>query len=206
MRNWDLLREMNQMQRDIDSVFRGFGLGRLFGPGSEAGFPLRNWPHINLREDADHIYVEALLPGIEPDKVDMNVLGNTLTLSGERTESSNARSGATWHRRERGTGKFLRTIELPVDIDPDQVKAEYQNGLLMVKLPKVEAAKPKKISILTRNPKVRSVLCLVPQRCLIAVFARLACWRKLSRSTSRVSALLSRFFSPSDRLFAGVGF
>lgn len=148
MRNFDLLREMSQLQRDIDEMFRGTGLSRLFGPGFESELALRGWPRINLREDADHLYVEALLPGVAPEKVDMNVLGNTLTLSGERLpvepEGSN---GRTCHRRERGTGKFLRTIELPVDIDPDQVKAEYKNGLLRVTLPKAETAKPKKISI-----------------------------------------------------------
>jgi len=150
MRNWDLLREMNQMQRDIDEAFRGFGLGRLFGPGFGAGVGLRDWPRINLREDADHIFVEALLPGVDPGTIDMNVLGNTLTLAGERFVAEAEGPGRTWHRRERGTGKFLRTIELPVDIDPDQVKAEYRNGLLRVTLPKIEAAKPKKISIAVR--------------------------------------------------------
>jgi HSP20 family protein len=141
---------MNQMQRDFDEVFRGFGLGRLLGSGVDAGFALRDWPRINLRGDADHIYVEALLPGIEPEKIDMNVLGNTLTLSGERPAAVADRNGRTWHRRERGTGKFLRTIELPVEIDPDKVKAEYRNGLLRVTLPKAEVAKPKKISIAVR--------------------------------------------------------
>jgi HSP20 family protein len=143
MRNWDLLREMNQMQRDIDETLRGFGLGRLFG----AGFGQRDWPRINLREDDDHIYVEALLPGVEPDKIDMNVLGNTLTLSGERLPAEVEGAGRTWHRRERGAGRFLRTVELPVEINPDQVKAEYRNGLLLVTLPKVEEARPRKISI-----------------------------------------------------------
>ena len=147
MRNWDLLREMSQMQRDIDEVFRGFGLGRLFGPASEAGLSLRDWPRINLREDADHIYVEALLPGVDPEKLDMNVLGNSLTLAGERPAAESDRNGRTWHRRERGTGRFLRSIELPVDINPEDVRAEYRNGLLLVTLPKVEAAKPKRISI-----------------------------------------------------------
>ena len=147
MRNWDLLREMNQMQRDIDEVFRGFGLGRLFGPGGETGVGLRDWPRINLREDADHIYVEALLPGVDPEKLDMNVLGNTLTLAGERLGVESEKNGRTWHRRERGAGRFLRSIELPVAINPDHVKAEYRNGLLLVTLPKMEEAKPKRISI-----------------------------------------------------------
>jgi HSP20 family protein len=141
---------MSQMQRDMDTVLRGFGLGRLFGPGFEAGFALRDWPRVNLREDEDHIYVEALLPGVEPDKLDMNVLGNTLTLSGERIAMDGEKSGRTWHRRERGAGKFLRSIELPVEINPDQVKAEYRNGLLRVTLPKAEEAKPKRISIKVR--------------------------------------------------------
>jgi HSP20 family protein len=138
------------MQRDMDAMFRGLGTGRLFGPGGDAGFALRDWPRINLREDADHIYVEALLPGIDPEKLDMNVLGNTLTLAGARTGSEGESNGRTWHRRERGAGRFLRSIELPVEINPDRVKAEYQNGLLLVTLPKVEEAKPKRISIKVR--------------------------------------------------------
>ena len=147
MRNWDLLKEMSQMQRDLDTIFRGFGTGRLLGPGFETGFALRDWPRINLREDDDHIYVEALLPGVDPDKLDMNILGNTLSLAGERAVADSDKNGRTWHRRERGTGKFLRTIELPVEIAAEQVKAEYKNGLLLVTLPKVEEAKPKRISI-----------------------------------------------------------
>jgi HSP20 family protein len=141
---------MSQMQRDMDEVLHGFGLGRLFGPTFEPALGLRSWPRINLREDGDHLYVEALLPGVDPDKIDMNVLGNTLTLSGERLPADAGGNGRTWHRRERGTGRFLRTIELPVEIDPERVRAEYRNGLLCVTLPKVEAAKPKKISIAVR--------------------------------------------------------
>lgn len=150
MRNWDLLREMSQMQRDMDEMLRGFGLGRLFDPSFEPALGLRSWPRINLREDDDHLYVEALLPGVAPEQIDMNVLGNTLTLSGERLPADAGGDGRTWHRRERGTGKFLRTLELPVEIDPDRVRAECKNGLLCVTLPKAEAAKPKKISIAVR--------------------------------------------------------
>jgi len=150
MRNWDLLREMSQMQRDMDEAMRGFGLGRPFGPTFEAALGLRSWPRINLREDSEHLSVEALLPGVAPEQIEMNVLGNTLTLAGERLPADASGNGRTWHRRERGTGKFLRTVELPVEIDPDRVKAEYRNGLLCVTLPKAEAAKPKKINIAVR--------------------------------------------------------
>lgn len=150
MRNWELLREMSEMQRDMEQVLRGFGVGRLFGPAFEPALGLRSWPRINLREDGEHLYVEALLPGVAPDRIDMNVLGNTLTLAGERLSADTGENGRTWHRRERGAGKFLRTIELPVEIAPDRVKAEYKNGLLCVTLPKAEAAKPKKISIAVR--------------------------------------------------------
>ena len=77
----------------------------------------------------------------------MNILGNTLTLAGERLSTEEQDDKRTWHRRERGAGKFLRTIELPMDIVTDKVKAECRHGLLRVTMPKAAEAKPKKISV-----------------------------------------------------------
>jgi HSP20 family protein len=151
MRTWDLFKEMDQLHREIDGLFHGYNRGRLFGPAFEPGLGLRHYPKINLREDADNVYVEALLPGVDPDTVDMNILGDTLTLAGERHASAEESSnGRTWHRRERGTGKFLRSIELPVTILAENAKAEYCNGLLRVTLPKAAEAKPKKINVKIR--------------------------------------------------------
>ncbi len=151
MRTWDLFKEMDQLHREIDGIFQGLNHGRLFGPAFEPGLGLRHYPKINLRDDADNVYVEALLPGVDPDSVDMNILGDTLTLAGERHDpAGESANGRTWHRRERGTGKFLRSIELPVTIVAEQVKAEYSNGLLRVTLPKSAEAKPKKISVKLR--------------------------------------------------------
>jgi len=151
MRTWDLFKEMDQLHREIDSLFQGVNRGRLFGPAFEPGLGLRHYPKINLRDDADNVYVEALLPGVDPDTVDMNILGDTLTLAGERLDATGEPgNNRTWHRRERGTGKFLRSIELPVTIVAEQVKAEYSNGLLRVTLPKAAEAKPKKISVKLR--------------------------------------------------------
>ncbi len=148
MRTWDLFKEMDQLHQEIDGLFHGFNRGRLFGPAFEPGLGLRHYPKINLRDDADHLYVEALLPGVDPDKVEMNILGDTLTLAGERPDASaDGGNGRTWHRRERGAGKFLRSVELPVTIIAEQAKAEYSNGLLRVTLPKAAEAKPKKINV-----------------------------------------------------------
>lgn len=150
MRTWDLFKEMDQLHREIDSLFNGYNRGRLLGPAFEPGLGLRHYPKVNLRDDEDNLYVEALLPGVDPDKIDMNVLGNTLTLAGERQVFEDAGKKCTWHRRERGTGKFIRTIELPVEIVAEKVKAEFKNGLLRVTMPKAAEAKPKKISVKVR--------------------------------------------------------
>ncbi|MDT8442758.1 MAG: Hsp20/alpha crystallin family protein [Desulfuromonadales bacterium] len=150
MRTWDLFKEMDQLHREIDGLFNGYNRGRLFGPAFEPGLGLRHYPKINLRDDEENVYVEALLPGVDPDKLDMNILGNTLTLAGERAAADPADEKCTWHRRERGIGKFMRTIELPVEIVADKVKAECRNGLLRVTMPKAAEAKPKKISVKVR--------------------------------------------------------
>ena len=150
MRTVDLFREMDQLHREIDSLFNGYNKGRLLGPAFEPGPGLRQYPKINLRDDAENVYVEALLPGVDPDTLDMNILGNTLTLAGERTAIAEEEEKRTWHRRERGSGNFMRTIELPVEIVAEKVRAECQNGLLRVTLPKAAEAKPKKISVKVR--------------------------------------------------------
>ncbi len=148
MRYWNLFREMDQLHREVDDVFRNAGYGRLFSGSGETGSGLRHFPRLNLREDADNVYVEALLPGVDPKQIEISMLGRTLTLAGER--AIDEVKDRTWHRRERGAGKFMRTVELPVDVDVNKVKAEAKHGLLMVTLPKVAAAKPKKIDIKVR--------------------------------------------------------
>jgi HSP20 family protein len=141
---------MEQLHREIDSLFNGYSRGYLLGPAFEPGPGMRNYPKVNMHDDAENVYVEALLPGVEPDSLGMNILGNTLTLAGERHAFDDESVQRTWHRRERGAGKFIRSIEIPVDIVADKVKAECRNGLLRVTLPKATKAKPKKISVKVR--------------------------------------------------------
>jgi HSP20 family protein len=138
MTGWDLFREM-------DDMFRGFGFGRLLEPSFATPLGARNYPRVNVREDNENLYVEALIPGVDPKGLEMSVLGNTLTVSGERKEQNLGK--VTWHRRERGTGRFLRAVDLPAEIDIDRVKAEFRDGVLNVTLPKAASAKPRQITI-----------------------------------------------------------
>jgi len=144
MASWDLFREMESVTREMDSLFRGLGFGQILEPSFAAGVGGRSYPRINLREDAGSVYVEALLPGVDAKDLEMTVLKNTLTLAGER---KNGLEKVAWHRRERGVGRFLRTIDIPVDINVEGVKADYRDGVLTVTLPKAETARPKKIEI-----------------------------------------------------------
>lgn len=147
MTNWSLFREMDNLRKEMDELFRGIGSGP-FETAFLPGVGTQRYPRVNLSEDHDHYYLEALVPGLAEKDIDLSVTGNTLTLSGERGEEK-GKDGRTWHRRERGSGKFLRTIELPSDINSKKVSAEYKNGVLTVTLAKAESAKPKKISIVS---------------------------------------------------------
>lgn len=144
MAGWDLFQEMDMLRREIDQAFRGINrtdLNPSFLPGIGTG----SYPRVNLGEDENNYYLEALVPGIDPQDIDLSLMRGTLTLSGERKEKTT--DGSTWHRHERGTGKFMRTIELPDMVDGTNVDAQYRNGVLLITLPKPQSVKPKKITV-----------------------------------------------------------
>jgi HSP20 family protein len=90
--------------------------------------------------------VEALAPGVDPKTLELSVLHGTLTIKGEKPGLAQV-SAEAYHRNERAAGRFVRAIELPVAVNAAGVHADYKNGLLLVTLPKSEAAKPKQIPI-----------------------------------------------------------
>ena len=141
MTGLDLFQEMDMLRREFDQIFRGVAKSPSFLPGIGAG----EYPRLNLSEDEQNYYIQALITGIEPKDLDLNIMRNTLTLSGERKETDS--KGRTWHRHERGAGKFMRTIELPDAVDSAKVDAEYRNGLLLITLPKPKSVQPQKISV-----------------------------------------------------------
>jgi HSP20 family protein len=105
----------------------------------------RPFPAVNAWEDDKTVYAEAELPGLAMEDIEVLVMGDELTLKGERKDLE--REGATYHRRERGVGAFSRVLRLPVQIDADKVQATLRDGVLTVKLPKAQTALPRKIEL-----------------------------------------------------------
>lgn len=103
------------------------------------------FPALNVWEDAESLYAEAEVPGLKMDDLEILVVGNELTIKGRRPESSDA--NVTYHRRERGTGEFSRTVTLPVEVNPDRVEATLGNGVLLITMPKAEQARARKITV-----------------------------------------------------------
>jgi HSP20 family protein len=149
MAHWNPFEDMEALRREIDRAFEGFGLGQnpvpqvAFLPGTGP----RRYPLINLLEDKDRLYVEALTPGVDPQSLNVTVMQNHLTLSGEKTRIAGEIKPEAFHRSERASGKFVRTVDLPVEVQEGAIQAEYRNGLLLVTLPKPAKAKPKQINV-----------------------------------------------------------
>lgn len=135
---------IGQLRREVDRLFSDF-----FGPGGTAQgmLPARAFPALNVWEQGDAVVAEAEVPGVKPEDIDVEVVGNELILKGRRGGSQP--EGVSYHRRERGVGKFARTVRLPVEVDPDKVQAQLDNGVLRITLPKAETAKPHKIHVNT---------------------------------------------------------
>lgn len=140
---------MESLRRDINRAFHNAGSSNepLFRTAFLPGQAARRYPLINLSEDRDQLYVEALAPGVDPETINLAVIRNSLTISGEKRRHPEAIKPEAFHRSERAAGKFVRTLELPVKVDADQVMAEYKHGILRVTLPKAASAKPKQISV-----------------------------------------------------------
>jgi HSP20 family protein len=132
--------ELERMRRELGRLAGDF-TGSVFRLPTAGVFPL-----VNVTEDANAYYVRAELPGVKTDELEISVTGETLTLSGERKLSEESEK-ASYHRREREAGSFSRVISLPTRLDVDKVKAQAEDGVLTVVLPKAESAKPRQIAV-----------------------------------------------------------
>jgi len=141
-RYWGGRHPVQQFRQDMDRLMNG-----VLNNVSEMRWPLagRNQPAINLWEDTAAIYAELELPGVKSDDLELAVAGAELSVKVDRPDVEE--EGVTYHRRERGVGSFARMVQLPVEVDPEGVEAELVQGVLTVRLPKSEAARPRKIKV-----------------------------------------------------------
>ena len=149
-RTWDPFREIETLRSQVERAFDEWGTGRgwpfsrtAFLPGISA----RTYPLLNVSEDKDNVYIEALAPGLNPESLEVTVHQDILRLGGEKPPINPEVKPEAFHRNERSAGRFVRSLRLPVPVDNNQVKAEYKNGLLLITLPKAEEAKPKEITV-----------------------------------------------------------
>ena len=149
MAQWNPFVEMESLRRDIDRAFEEFGIAQ--GPANRVAFlpgrGPRRYPLINLSEDKENLYIEALTPGVDPQSLDVSVLRSRLTVSGEKIRIPADVKPEAFHRSERSSGKFVRTFDLPVEVSDEKIQAQYKNGLLVITLPKAEKAKPRQVAV-----------------------------------------------------------
>ena len=139
---WSVFDELESLQEDMNRLFRDRGYGG----------PLRRgwatYPPMNVWSSADGLVIDAELPGVDPNDVDISVLGDELTLRG-KVNAHEPKEGENYHRRERPAGEFVRTLQLPFRADAVGVRASYKNGILRLTVPRSEEEKPKKIAVQT---------------------------------------------------------
>ena len=117
-------------------------LSRLFSEPAS-----RPWsPAVDIYENENELVLKADIPEIDPKNVGIQIENGTLTLKGER-KFEEQKNGKGYHRIERGYGTFVRAFTLPDTVDAEKVKADYKNGVLSVKLPKKEVAKPRTVNV-----------------------------------------------------------
>ncbi|HEX5763002.1 MAG TPA: Hsp20/alpha crystallin family protein [Solirubrobacterales bacterium] len=144
---WDPTRELDLLQGDMNRLFDSFFQGRGLGVANGGGSAARRWiPPMDLVEADDEYILRADLPGLGEDDLAIEVKDKVLTISGERrAEHEDRREG--YHRVERAFGRFSRSLDLPEGVDAGAVSADFENGVLEVRIPKPEERQPTKIAI-----------------------------------------------------------
>ncbi len=134
-----------ELERSVNELFdRPFGLRSTRDERNGEGVIWQ--PPVNVYEDNDHLAIEAQLPGIDLNDIELSVKEQTLHLRGERkAETEKSKDG--YHLREAHYGTFSRSFSLPSTVKPEEAKATYDKGVLTIAIPKQEKAKPRTITI-----------------------------------------------------------
>ena len=122
--------------------------------GEEKDMAASNWtPSVDIHENESELVLSAEVPGIEDKDIEIEIENNTLSIKGERKIEKETKE-ENYHRIERSYGSFYRSFTLPTNVNQDNIKAEYDNGVLRISLPKKPELKPKKVKVL--KPKSKS--------------------------------------------------
>ena len=138
---WEPVREMMTLREAMD---------RLFDDAFTRPISLRDggWstPAVDMYQTDDEVVVKAALPGFKADEVQINITGDVLTLRGEMRHEEEKKDKA-WHIHEHRWGSFERSVALPTAVVSDRADADFENGILTIRLPKAEEVKPKTITV-----------------------------------------------------------
>ena len=140
---WDPFRELNAVQERVNRLF-----GDAYRAADDDVMRRGAWaPPVDIYESGNHeLVIRAELPDMSKDDIAITVENNTLTLSGEKKMDASIKEECC-HRIERTYGAFSRAFSLPTTVDTGKVSADYKNGVLTIKLPVREEAKPKQIQV-----------------------------------------------------------
>ena len=137
-RHWDPWRELDQLRSEMNRLWAGSGYVPQSGPAE--------FPAVNIWRGNHGVTLAAELPGLDPEGLDITVTTDSVTISGDRPVEE-LKAGESYHRRERATEPFSRTLELPFEVNPQQAEAIYEKGILMLRLHRPEEQKSRKIRI-----------------------------------------------------------
>ena len=138
---WDPFESLSDIREEMNRLFDRSFLGRTDG-GLQGEFA----PAIDVIEEKENFLVRADLPGLSKEDVTVSLQDNYLTIRGEKKHETETKE-ANYYHRERVSGTFLRTVGLPTTVDAKKIEASFKDGVLQVRLPKSEAAKPKQIEV-----------------------------------------------------------
>jgi len=144
-RGWvPALEPFARLQREMDHLFESV-FGKVYGDAGRLR-PGGVYPPMNVRETDGAFVVECEVPGLEMDNLEVYVTGDQLTVSGRRNTGV-PEENVTLHRRERDAGPFSRALTLASPVQGDKAEASLTDGILAIRVPKAEAAKPKRIAV-----------------------------------------------------------
>jgi len=145
MVRWDPAREMVSLREAMDRLFEESFLRPGFIGGNDSASMLMP---LDMYETENEVVVKAAIPGVKPEDIDVTVTGDLLSIKGEfKSETEDNDGKRNYHRQERRYGSFSRQVALPTNVKAEACEANFENGVLTLKLPKAEEAKVRKVQI-----------------------------------------------------------